>query len=126
MKIIAWTFFAIYSLGLVISVMPLIGISAILAVLGLTYIGMAQFWVLWTNKNDFRGFFRSSIFHIIPVIILTYVIGSQMLYFLMSDAATNKVQQLGLSLISLILPFVMIWGQYTLFKRAYSPSGIFE
>lgn len=124
MKTLSWIFFGIYSLGLIISVMPLIAISAILAVLGVTYIGLAQFWVIWTNRDTFRGFFRSSIFHLIPVAVLTYVIGSQMTYFLISDAADAKGQHLALSLVSLFLPFIMIWAQYALFRKAYSPSGI--
>lgn len=124
MKILSWTFFGVYSLGLLISVMPLMAISAIVTVLGIAYIGWAQFWVIWMNRNSFRGFFRSSVFHLIPLFILTYMMGSQMMYFILNGAPDSKLQQLVLSFVSLALPFIMIWAQYAFFRKAYGPDGI--
>ncbi len=124
MKIFAWTFFSIYSLGLLLSAMPAMKFGFLVGLFVLLYVGFAQFWIIFNNRQAFKGFIRSSIFHFLPLFVATYIIGSQMVYFYMNGEQDQVVRGMFLTFLSLSVPYVILWLQYFLFRKAYGPSGI--
>ena len=124
MKIFAWMFFSIYSVGLVLSALPAMKFGFLVGILALLYVGFAQFWVVFNNRQMFKGYLKSSIFHFIPLFIVTYIIGSQMVYFYMNGDQDNFALGMLLALVSLAVPYITLWLQYFLLHKAYSPNGI--
>ena len=124
MKILAWVYFTIYSLGLIISVIPFIKVGAVIAILAIAYVVFAQFWFIWMNRKTFKGFFKSCVFHLIPMIGIAYFIGSQSLYLVFQSETENKILAVITLFLTLALPFVILFLQYFVFKISYKNSGI--
>ncbi len=123
MKKFAWAFFIIYTICLMVSTLPTMGYGFLIGVFCLTYVGFAQFWVIFTNRVKFKGFFKSSIFHLIPIFGLTYFIGSQMFYFMVNGEGGIQTKSLLLSLLTLAIPFLILWLQYFFLTRAFEQDG---
>ena len=124
MKILAWVYFTIYSLGLIISVIPFIKVGAVIAILAIAYVVFAQFWFIWMNRKTFKGFFKSCVFHLIPTIGIAYFIGSQSLYLVFQSETENKILAVITLFLTLALPFVILILQYFVFKISYKNIGI--
>jgi len=125
MKTLAWAFFSIYSLGLILSALPAMQFGFLAGLIAIVYVVFSQFWIVYYNRSQFRGFFKSSIFHIVPLCLLTYIIGSQLIYFYF-NGEKNVIRGMSLTLIMLSIPYIILWLQYFLLRKAYKPQGILQ
>lgn len=125
MKVFAWFFFSIYSLGLVLSAFPAMQFGFLAGLAAILYVVFAQFWIIYYNRAKFNGFFKSSIFHILPLCVLTYVIGSQLIYFYFNGEG-SVINGMILTFLMLSVPFVILWLQYFLLKKSYKAEGILQ
>ena len=126
MKVFAWLFFGFYSFGLVLSALPVMRFGFLAGLAAILYVAWAQFWVVYSNRHKFSGFFKSSFFHFLPILLVTYVTGSQLIYFYTQGDTDNFASGMFLSLLVLLVPYVIIWVQYLLLRKAYGPLGIFR
>jgi len=124
MKIFAWAFFVFYSVGLIFSALPIMRFGFLAGLIALLYVSLAQFWVIYSNRLKFCGFFKSSIFHFLPILLITYMTATQLIYYYSNGAAEGRLKATVLSVMVLLVPYIIIWVQYILFKKAYRAEGI--
>ena len=124
MKIFAWFFFAVYSFGLILSAIPAMKLGFLAGIVVLIYVVFAQFWVIYCNRATFSGFFKSSAFHFLPLLVISYITGSQLFYFYLSGDQSISMQGLILTFFTLFLPYAILWLQYFLLRKAYKMQGI--
>lgn len=123
---IAWVFFGLYTAGLLLSVSPILFQSFALGLLAFVYVAIAQGWIVWANRKGWTSFWKSNLFHLIPMAAFAYIVITRLFAeAAMTTERINAERVIG-TLSVILFPVLVLIMQSWLLKRSHGSGPLVQ